>query len=392
MANGGGRVSPIMICSSVDIAYFIDYHRPRMCIGQTILRAEKKELSMEGYTASHMVKNGSVDPAAVPYRVVYTGARIPVIGLGTFGSDHARASEIAAAVEGAAAVGYRHFDCASVYGNESEIGYALQRMMQTGIHREELWITSKLWNDKHAEGDVIASCRQSLADLRLDYLDLYLVHWPFPNFHPPGCGVTSRSKDAKPYIHADFLKTWRKMEELVARGLVRHIGTSNMTIPKLKLLLRDARIKPAVNEMELHPHFQQPELFEFVRSNGIVPVGYCPIGSPGRPERDRTPEDTAPTEDPVIAKIANRLGVHPAVVCVKWAVQRGQVPIPFSIKRYHYLSNLEGVASAPLTQEEMREISGIDRNCRLIKGQVFLWKEGQSWEDLWDVNGEITPP
>jgi diketogulonate reductase-like aldo/keto reductase len=182
------------------------------------------------------------------------------------------------------------------------------------------------------------------------------------------------------------------MGELVDLGLVRHIGTSNMTIPKLRLVLRDARIKPAVNEMELHPHFQQADLFEFVRSNGMVPVGYCPIGSPGRPERDRTPEDTAPTQDPVIIKIANRLGVHPAVVCVKWAVQRGQVPIPFSTNRNHYLSNLECMLSEPLTEFEMREISAIDRNCRLIKGQVFLWKEGQSWEDLWDVNGEITSP
>jgi alcohol dehydrogenase (NADP+) len=335
---------------------------------------------------------GGVDPALVPQRVVYTGAQIPAIGLGTFGSDHVTAEEVAAAVEGAAAVGYRHFDCASVYGNEHRIGHALQEVLRSHIKREQLWITSKLWNDKHGENDVIPSCRQSLADLRLNYLDLYLVHWPFPNFHPPGCDVSSRSKDARPYIHADFMKTWRKMEELVDMGLVRHIGTSNMTIPKLKLLLREARIKPAVNEMELHPHFQQPELFEFVRSQGMVPVGYCPIGSPGRPERDRTPEDTAPTQDPVIVKIANRLGVHPAVVCIKWAVQRGQVPIPFSTNPKHYLSNLAGVVSDPLTEEEMREISAVDRNCRLIKGQVFLWKEGQSWGDLWDPNGEVTPP
>ena len=238
-------------------------------------------------STSRPLLNGCVDPARVPYRRLCSGARMPAIGLGTFGSDHATADEVAAAVEGAAAVGYRHFDCASVYGNEREIGDALQRV-RSRVTREELWITSKLWNDKHGEHDVIPSCEKSLAHLRLNYLDLYLVHWPFPNFHPPGCDVTSRSKDARPYIHADFMKTWRKMEELVDLGLVRHIGTSNMTIAKLKPLLRDARIKPAVNQMELHPHFQQPELFEFVRSNGIVPVGYCPIGSPARPERDRT--------------------------------------------------------------------------------------------------------
>jgi len=331
----------------------------------------------------------AVDPAAVPQRTLYTGSAMPAIGLGTFGSDHVTPTQIAEAVKGAAAVGYRHFDCASVYSNEAEVGASLEEIQQGGVKREELWITSKLWNDKHAEEDVIASCRKSLADLRLEYLDLYLVHWPFPNFHPPGCDVTSRSADAKPYIHANYMKTWRKMEELVDLGLVKHIGTSNMTIPKLKLVLRDARIKPAVNEMELHPHFQQPELFQFVVGNGIQAIGYSPIGSPGRPERDRTPEDTSPTEDPVILKIAKRHGLHPAVICIKWAVQRGQTPIPFSIN--NYAANLAGVVAPALTDKEMREIASIDRDCRLIKGQVFLWKEGQSWEDLWDIHGEITP-
>jgi len=333
-----------------------------------------------------------VDPSQVPARRLYTGALMPAIGLGTFGSDHASASAVAAAVKGAAAVGYRHFDCAAIYNNEQEIGASLQEVMRSGVRREELWITSKLWNDKHGEDDVIPACRKSLADLQLNYLDMYLVHWPFPNYHPPHCDVTSRSPDAKPYIHENFMKTWRKMEKLVDMGLARHIGTSNMTIPKLGLLLRDARIKPAVNEMELHPHFQQPELFRFVRLNEIEPVGYCPIGSPARPQRDRTPEDTADTDDPVIIEIANRLGLHPAVICVKWAVQRGQTPTPFSIQRQHYLSNLRGVVSAPLLDEEMKKIAGIDKNCRLVKGQVFLWKEDQTWEDLWDLNGEITPP
>ena len=331
-----------------------------------------------------------VDPAAVPRRRLYTGATMPAIGLGTFGSDHVTAEEVAGAVKGAAACGYRHFDCASVYGNEAEIGASFEAILHSGIDREDLWITSKLWNDKHGEEDVIASCRRSLADLRLDYLDLYLVHWPFPNFHPPGCDVSSRSPDARPYIHENYMKTWRKMEQLVDMGLVRHIGTSNMTIPKLELVVRDARIRPAANEMELHPHFQQPELFQFVLDNGIQPVGYCPIGSPGRPERDRTPDDTTPTEDPVIVEIAQRHRIHPAVVCIKWAVQRGQIPIPFSI--HHFRANLEGVVADPLTSEEMREIAALDRNCRLIKGQVFLWKEGQTWEALWDIDGTITPP
>jgi len=331
----------------------------------------------------------SIDPALVPHRTLYTGARMPAIGLGTFGSDSVSADAVAAAVEDAAAVGYRHFDCASVYGNEREIGGALRRVMQSGVRREELWVTSKLWNDKHAENDVIPSFRQSLSDLQLDYLDMYLIHWPFPNFHPPGCDVSSRSADARPYIHESYMKTWRQLEKLVDMGLVRHIGTSNMTIPKLELLLRDARIAPAVNELEMHPHMQQPELFRYLKGRVIEPIAYSPIGSPGRPERDRTPEDTVDVEDPVIVGIARRLGVHPAVVCVKWACQAGATPIPFSVKRSNYLGNLQGVASPPLTDEEMRAIAGIDKNCRLIKGQVFLWKAGQSWEDLWDVDGVI---
>jgi len=322
-------------------------------------------------------------------RRLYTGAPMPAIGLGTFGSDSVSAEEIAAAVKGAAEVGYRHFDCASVYGNEDRIGVALREIMAGGVRREDLWIASKLWNDKHGEDDVIPSCRRSLAGLQLDYLDIYFVHWPFPNYHPPGCDVESRSPDARPYIHENFMRTWRKMEELVDLGLARHIGTSNMTIPKLELLLRDARIRPAVNEMELHPHFQQPELFAWVRAHGIEPVGYCPVGSPNRPARDRTPQDTVDIEDPVIVEIARRLGIHPAVVCIKWAIQRGQTPIPLSTRRSHYEANLRGLSSDPLTGEDMRRIAAIDRNCRLIKGQVFLWKQDQSWEDLWDPDGVI---
>ncbi|MBE3123388.1 MAG: aldo/keto reductase [Planctomycetes bacterium] len=342
--------------------------------------------------AGFAIAADGVDPKRVPQKVLYTGAKIPAIGLGTFGSDRFSGEEVAEAVLGAAAVGYRHFDCASVYANEHLIGHSFRAILKGGLRREDLWVTSKLWNDKHGEPDVIPSCEKSLRDLQLDYLDAYLVHWPFANYHAPGCDVHSRSPDAKPYLHERFMKTWRQMEQLVEKGLVRHIGTSNMTVPKLKLLLRDARVRPALGEMELHPHFQQPDLFGFLQANGIVPIGFCPVGSPTRPDRDKVETDTVDIEDPVIVGIAKRLGVHPAVVCVKWAVQRGQIPIPFSTRRNEYLGNLQCTVSPPLTADEMKEITGIDRNCRLIKGQVFLWKDGQSWEDLWDPNGEITPP
>jgi alcohol dehydrogenase (NADP+) len=332
-----------------------------------------------------------VDPAVVPFHTLSSGAQMPAIGLGTFGSDHVSHHAVAEAVLYAASVGYRHFDCARVYGNEDKIGESFQKMFRQGIRREELFVTSKLWNDMHGDNDVIASCERSIDDLKVGYLDLFLIHWPFPNHHAPGCDVTSRSHQAVPYIHQNYMRTWRRMEELVDRGLVRHIGTSNMTIPKMELVLRDARIKPAANEMELHPHFQQPEFFEYLQGKGIQPIGYSPLGSPGRPERDRTPQDTSPTEDPVIVQIAHRLGIHPAVVCIKWAIQRGQVPIPFSANPRNILANLLGAVGEPLSTEDMSAIARLDRNCRLIKGQVFLWKDNQSWEDLWDVSGEIAP-
>ncbi|HTU51212.1 MAG TPA: aldo/keto reductase [Acidobacteriaceae bacterium] len=342
-------------------------------------------------TQRKRISGESIDPARVPHRTLASGARIPVIGLGTFGSDKVSASEIAAAVLDAARIGYRQFDCASVYGNEAYIGEALESVWGVIAPRKDFWITSKLWNDKHAPKDVEASCKQSLRDLRVEYLDLYLVHWPFPNYHPPGCDVDMRSPGARPYIHAEFMETWGAMEKLVEQGMVRHIGTSNMTIPKLELLLKDARIRPACNEMELHPHLQQTEFFQYLLSKQIQPIGYCPLGSPGRPERDRTPSDTSPLDDPVIRAIADNHHVHAAEVCLKWAVQRGEVVIPFSVHPRNYAANLRAVVEDPLSADEMERVAAADRKCRLIKGQVFLWKQNQSWHDLWDENGIITP-
>lgn len=335
----------------------------------------------------------------VPYKTISsTGARIPSIGFGTFGSDHVSNDQVAQAVRMALRAGYRHIDCAGVYGNEKEIGEVLADTMAgrieglPAIPREDLWITSKLWNDKHAPEDVVAACKQSLADLGLDYLDLYLVHWPFPNYHPPKCDVETRSPNARPYIHEEFMETWRAMESLVDAGLVRHIGTSNMTKPKLELVLRDCRIRPAVQEMELHPHFQQQEFVQYVQDQGIVIIGYCPLGSPNRPERDRVSTDTVDMEDPVLCSIAQAHDCHPAAICLKWAVANGHIPIPMSTKERNIVSNLAAVCEDPLTEDEFQRLRQIDKNCRLIKGQVFLWEGADDWEDLWDLDGTIPCP
>ena len=330
-----------------------------------------------------------VDIRRIPTKTLCTGAKMPGIGLGTFGSDHADSELVASIVKEALGLGYRYLDCAACYQNEAQIGAVLEEALAGGLPREELFVLSKVWNDKHAPEDVIASCEKTLRNLRLNYLDCYLVHFPFPNYHAPGCDGDSRNPSSRPYIHEEYMQCWLAMEQLVDRGLVRHIGTSNMTIPKLSMVLRDARIKPAVNEMELHPCFQQGELFQFCLDHGIVPIGYSPVGSPERPERDKTPEDIVDIAMPEVLEIARTHGVHPAVVCIKWAAQRGQVPIPFSTKRRNCLSNLRAIMEDPLSPAEMERLRSVERNCRLIKGQVFLWEDAGDWLDLWDVDGTI---
>lgn len=327
---------------------------------------------------------------AVPVKKLANGATIPCIGMGTFGSDRFDAGQVAAAVEGGIEAGYRLFDCASVYGNEALIGGVLEKAVTGGkVKRGELVITSKVWNDMHGSGDVLLSCARSLKDLKLDYIDIFFVHWPFPNYHAPGCDGDSRNPASRPFFAEEFAGVWRQMERLVDMGLVRSIGMSNMTVPKLEAALPLCRIMPAAIEMELHPAFQQPGLFDYCVGKGIQPIGFCPIGSPTRPERDKTPDDVAATEMPEIMEIAGARGVHPAVVCLKWAVRRGQVPIPFSVYRAEYESNIKCVSEDPLTDEEMRKISAADRNCRLIKGQVFLWEGAANWRALWDEDGVI---
>ena len=330
----------------------------------------------------------AIEQSRIPMRTLRGGERIPCLGLGTFGSDKYGSEEIAEAVYGAVKYGYRFIDCASVYQNEDRIGRVLERLFsENAVERKALFITSKVWNDMHDR--VLESCKKSLADLGLEYVDLYFVHWPFPNYHAPGCAGDSRNPDSRPFSVEEFMNTWRQCEELVDRGLVRYIGMSNMTIAKLEAVLPLCRIQPAALEMELHPSFQQPELFNYALEHDILPIGYCPIGSPSRPERDRTAEDVADGELSGVAEAARAHGVHPALICLKWAVQRGQVPIPFSVKPAQYEMNLRCITEDPLTDQEMEAIAAEDRNCRLIKGQVFLWEGAGGWEDLWDPEGVI---
>ena len=330
-----------------------------------------------------------IDPRKVPFKTLNNGCKMPAIGLGTFGSDHVSAEDVAKVVGEALQLGYRYIDCAACYGNEPEVGAKLKKALDGGLPREELFVLSKVWNDCHAPEKLIEACKKSIRDLQVGYLDCYLIHWPFPNYHAPHCDVNSRNPESRPYIHEEFMASWRAMEGLVKEGLVKSIGVSNVTIPKLELILRDAEIRPAVNEMELHPTMQQGRLFQYCLDHGVQPIGYSPIGSPARPERDRTPEDICDIEMPEVVSVARAHGVHPAVICVKWAFQRGQVPIPFTTKAKNALGNLKAVTEDPLTIEEMEILASCERNCRLIKGQVFLWPGAESWLDLWDADGTI---
>ncbi|MDR2403499.1 MAG: aldo/keto reductase [Spirochaetaceae bacterium] len=333
----------------------------------------------------------SIDPQRVPHFTLSSGEKIPAIGMGTFGSDRYSPEEVSAAVAGAIRYGYRLFDCASVYGNEDRIGAVFAEAFGTGVvKREELFITSKVWNDMHGQGDVLFSLAKTLRDLRLDYVDAYLVHWPFPNYHAPGCDGNARNPNSVPFNAERYLATWARMERIADMGLARYIGMSNMTIPKLEAVLPRCRIKPALIEMELHPCFQQRELFGYCVKRGITVIGYCPVGSPNRPDRDKAPGDVADTETPEVLAAAKAHGIHPALVCLKWAVQRGQIPIPFSVHEKNYRSNLRAVVEDPLSEAEMASLAGAERNCRLVKGQVFLWPGAKDWEDLWDTDGRIT--
>lgn len=329
-----------------------------------------------------------INPALVPEITLNSGTKIPCVGMGTFGSDRFTPEQVSNAVAGAIRCGYRLFDCASCYENEDQIGKVFRDAFEEGVvKREELTIMTKVWNDMHDR--VEESCKKSIADLQCDYIDIFFIHWPFRNYHAPHCSVDSRNPDSKPFYPQDYLETYRQCEELVEKGLIKHIGLSNMTIPKLEAVLNHMKIKPVACEMELHPCFQQQELFDYLVAHDIQPVGFMPLGSPQRPERDMSPEDVADLQTPIMQEIAKKHGVHPALIALKWAHQRGQIPIPFSVHEVEYVSNLRAMTEDPLTAEEMGQIGTLEKNNRLVKGHVFLWESAKDWHDLWDEDGFI---
>ncbi len=327
-----------------------------------------------------------IDPKTVPSMKLGDGGTIPCLGMGTFGSDRVSPDEVAGAVAGGLRAGYRLFDCAACYGNEAQIGQVFREAFDEGVvKREDLFIMTKVWNDMHR--DVEKSCLKSIQDLQCDYLDMLFIHWPYPNYHAPFCDADSRNPDSKPFSVEEFVDTYRQIEALVDKGLVKHIGISNMTIPKLDAVLDKLRIRPAACEEEMHPCFQQEEILQYLTEHNILTIGYMPLGSPRRPERDIEPGDVADMQMPELVAIAKAHNVHPAIICLKWALQRGVLPIPFSV--HNYEANLRAAVTEKLTEEEMASIATLERGNRLVKGHVFLWEGAKDWHDLWDEDGFI---
>ncbi len=306
--------------------------------------------------------------------------QMPILGIGTWKSTP---GEVYMAIKEALRLGYRHVDCASIYGNEAEVGQALTESINEGVvTRDQLWITSKLWNNAHAPENLQSALEKTLSDLQVETIDLYLIHWP----------VVLREEvlfheSAKDLIALDMLpisKTWQTLELMVEKGLCGHLGVSNFSITKLRKLLKFARLKPEVNQIELHPYLQQPAMLQFCKSNSIHITAYAPLGSADRPSRLKVKGEPVLIEDPTISIIAEHHNLTPAQVLISWAIHRQTAVIPKSVNSSRLKENLNA-GEVSLTQADMQEIAKLDRNRRYISGDFWVLKDGPyTIANLWD--------
>ncbi|KAH8082412.1 NADP-dependent oxidoreductase domain-containing protein [Cristinia sonorae] len=267
----------------------------------------------------------NMSTSALPkYHILPSGDKIPSVALGVW---QAGQGEVGLAVKTALKAGYRHIDGAWAYRNEEEVGKALK---ESGIARDKVWLTSKLWNNFHAPEDIESALDDSLSKLDTEYLDLYLIHWPIA-FKKDGNNVLDVELTADPY------PTWKKLEELVDKGKIRNIGISNFNIARIKnLTANPLKYRPAVNQVELNFFNPQPELLKWARENDLVLEAYSPLGS------TRQVKDTLTL--PVVQEIATSLGITPAQVIISWHVQRGTVVLPKSVTPSRVEENLQVTA------------------------------------------------
>ncbi len=306
--------------------------------------------------------------------------KMPMLGLGTWKSAK---GEIYQTVRKAIEIGYRHFDCAFIYGNENEIGQAISDAMgNKEVARDELWITSKLWNNRHKKADIQSAMETTLRCLKLEYVDLYLIHWPVAikyEVHYPQNG--SEMEDLK---HIPLAETWQGMIALKDKQWAKHIGVSNFSIKKINQLIADTGICPEALQLELHPFLQQKNVLEFANANGIALTGYCPLGSADRPANRITEGEPKLFENKTILDIANENGITPAQVMLAWAVNRGTSVIPKSVNPQRLKENLEA-ADIELSASDMQKINNLDQHYRYIKGNFWcLEGSGYTLQNLWD--------
>jgi alcohol dehydrogenase (NADP+) len=318
---------------------------------------------------------------SMPVHRFANGDALPLIGLGTWKSEP---GQLYAAVREAIRIGYRHLHCAAFYGNEAEVGQALRDAFREGdVTRKDMWITSMLWSNAHGRENVGPALRKTLTDLGLEYLDLYMIHWPIAL--KPSAPWPSTAADFVPLGEAPIHETYAAMEDAVNAGLVRHLGVSNFSAKKIRELLPHCKIKPEVNQIELHPLLQQNELVAYCASEGIHVTAYAPLGSGDRPALVKAPDAPVLLENPVICAIAEAHDRTPAQVLLAWHVQRGISAIPKSVTPARLRENL-AAAELKLTEAELRRIAALDQGYRLIAG-AFWAIEGTPWtlETIWDA-------
>lgn len=294
----------------------------------------------------------------------------PVFGLGTFRSQP---NLVYDAVKEAIKMGYRHIDCAMLYGNEKEVGQALSDCFKQGIvQRKDLWITSKLWSNSHGKDNVIPALKKSLSDLQLTYLDLYLVHWPVAI--KENVLFPQSPKDFYSYDEVPLTNTWEGMIQARQEGLTKHIGVSNYSISKLKLLMQDKENYPEVNQIELHPYFQQKPLSEFCKANGIIITAYAPLGSGQTQEL---------LQDQTIVSIAQKHKMTPAQVLIKWQIEIGNVVIPKSVKTHRLRENFEA-QNFKLDSQDLAQIDKLNEERRIFNAKFWEVPNGTiKEEDIW---------
>ena len=305
-----------------------------------------------------------------------SSAAPPPVGLGLWKIDRSAAAGL---VEEAIRFGYRHLDSACDYGNEAEAGEGIRRALAAGLcRRDDLWVTSKLWNTFHAPAHVRPACERTLRDLGLDHLDCYLVHFPIAlayvspeTRYPPGWFFDPHAESPRmEAARVPLADTWAAMERLVDAGLVRHVGVCNYGVSLLRDLLAAARIPPAVLQVELHPYLAQEKLLRFCRTEGIAVTAFSPLGAPSYVPLGMAAAAESVLGDPVVGGIARSVGRTPAQVVLRWAVQRGTGVIPKTSRPERLRENL-AIFDITLSQEQMAAISGLDRGRRFNDPGVF---------------------